>query len=378
MRRNVFLMTLAVVGFMATFLLTRLTRRDDRLDGGVRARADERSAPPSPVTGPPKVNPPGMAWVPGGEFTMGTDDPEAAPAERPAHRVRVDGFWMDVTEVTNAEFRRFVEATGYTTTAERPVDWEQLRKELPPGTPKPPDDRLVPGSLVFIPPVHPVSLDAQTAWWRWVPGANWRHPEGPESTIDGKDDHPVVHVSWDDALAYARWAGKRLPTEAEWEFAARGGLDARKYAWGDVFQPGAQAAGQHLAGALPGREHPGRRLRPDRPREVVPAQRLRPPRHDRQRLGVVRRLVPARRLPAGPGRECRPEPDRAGRRLRPERAVPAEAGDARRLVPVQPELLLQLPPGARRGTAVDSGMSHLGFRCAMSGDQAGRSANAPR
>src|SRR5438445_5944950 len=137
MRRNVFLTTLAVVGFMAAFLLTRMTRREDHLDSVVPNQGDGRSAVPPTATDPPGVKPPGMAWVPGGEFTMGTDDPQAGPAERPAHRVRVDGFWMDVTEVTNAQFRKFVEATGYTTTADRPVDWEQLRIELPPGTPKP-------------------------------------------------------------------------------------------------------------------------------------------------------------------------------------------------------------------------------------------------
>jgi formylglycine-generating enzyme required for sulfatase activity len=192
-----------------------------------------------------------MAWVSGGEFTMGTDDPEAAPAEHPAHRVRVDGFWMDVTEVTNAQFRRFAEATGYLTTAERPVVWEQLRNELSPGTPRPSDDQLAPGSLVFSPPDHPVALDDHTAWWRWVPGANWRYPEGPGSSIEGKEDHPVVHVSWDDALAYANWAGKRLPTEAEWEFAARGGLDGRKYAWGDEFQPGDKPLANTWQGRFP-------------------------------------------------------------------------------------------------------------------------------
>ena len=313
MRRLFIPAALLAASFLTAYALTTRARRPERLAPETGARASGAS-----VGGRPSAAaPPGMAWIPGGEFTMGTDDPEAAPAEQPAHRVRVDGFWMDVTEVTNAQFRRFVEATGYVTTAERPVDWEQLRKELPPGTPKPPDDRLVPGSLVFSPPGRPVSLDDLTAWWRWVPGASWRHPEGPGSSIEGRDDHPVVHVSWDDAVAYARWAGKRLPTEAEWELAARGGLEGKKYAWGDEFQPGGRAAGQHLAGTLPGPEHRRRRLPPDRPGEVVPAQRLRPLRHDRQRLGVVRRLVSARRLSPrlGPGR--RREPDRAGRQLRP-------------------------------------------------------------
>ena len=149
-------------------------------------------------------------------------------------------------------------------------------------------------------------------WWKWTPGANWRHPEGPGSTIDGKDDHPVVHVSWDDAVAYAKWAGKRLPTEAEWEFAARGGLDGKTYVWGDELSPTSEDRMQHLAGRLPAQEHGGRRLRAHRSGDVFP-QRLRPVRHGRQRLGVVRRLVSARPLPpAGRQRVVNPPgPDEA-------------------------------------------------------------------
>lgn len=177
--------------------------------------------------------PPGMVWIAGGEFSMGSTDPLARPDEQPVHRVRVDGFWMDETEVTNAQFRAFVEATGYLTVAERPVDWEELRKQVPAGTPKPDESLLQPGSLVFVPPDHPVSTVDATAWWRWTPGADWRHPKGPGSGIEGLDNHPVVHVAFEDAAAYAEWAGKRLPTESEWEFAARGGLDGTLNIWGD-------------------------------------------------------------------------------------------------------------------------------------------------
>lgn len=174
----------------------------------------------------------GMLWIEGGEFMMGAADRDGRPDEYPMHKVKVDGFWMDVTEVTNAQFAAFVKATGYITTAERKPDWEELKKQLPPGTPKPHDSVLVAASLVFTPPAHAVPLHDASQWWTWKKGADWRHPHGPGSSIEGKGDHPVVQVSWDDAMAYARWAGKRLPTEAEWEYASRGGLDNQVYPWG--------------------------------------------------------------------------------------------------------------------------------------------------
>ncbi|MEM1165575.1 MAG: formylglycine-generating enzyme family protein [Planctomycetota bacterium] len=178
-----------------------------------------------------------MAWIPAGEFTMGSDATYARLNERPARTVTTTGFWIDATEVTNAQFRRFIDDTGYVTTAEQPVDWEVLKTQLPPGTPKPPEHVLQPGSLVFTPPDHPVPTSNVALWWTWTTGASWRHPEGPGSTIDGRDDHPVVHVSWFDAMAYAEWAGKQLPTEAHWERAARLGSDATRYIWGDELHP---------------------------------------------------------------------------------------------------------------------------------------------
>lgn len=178
--------------------------------------------------------PNGMVWIPAGEFTMGSDDAMARRVEQPAHRVRVDGFWMDETEVTNAQFEEFVDATGYVTTSEIAPTMEEIMAQAPPGTTPPPAELLVASSMVFSPPSRPVPLSRHELWWEWKAGANWRHPEGPGSSIRGKEDHPVVHVSFVDAMAYAEWAGKRLPTEAEWEFAARGGLDGKRFAWGDA------------------------------------------------------------------------------------------------------------------------------------------------
>jgi sulfatase modifying factor 1 len=174
-----------------------------------------------------------MVWIPGGEFTMGTDNQEAKNDEKPSHRVKVSGFWMDTTPVTNRQFKEFVNATGYVTTAEKAPTLEEIMVQVPPGTSPPSPELLVPASLIFKPSSGPIPLKNHYSWWEWKPGANWKHPEGPGSSIEGKEDHPVVHISWFDASAYAEWAGKRLPTEAEWEFAALGGRENIAYVWGN-------------------------------------------------------------------------------------------------------------------------------------------------
>jgi formylglycine-generating enzyme required for sulfatase activity len=170
--------------------------------------------------------PTGMVWIPGGRFWMGTNHMEDA---QPVHQVEVKGFWIDRTDVTNEEFARFVQATRYVTIAERPLD----PKEFPSLAP----EDLAPGAVVFTPPAGPISLENPLAWWRFVRGANWRHPDGPNSDLRGKEKYPVVQIAWPDAVAYAKWAGKRLPTEAEWEFAARGGRDRQDYPWGNELNP---------------------------------------------------------------------------------------------------------------------------------------------
>ena len=195
--------------------------------------------------------PKGMVWVPGGEFSMGSTVesesmcglPGVTQDALPVHRVYVDGFWMDATELTNEEFEKFVNATGYITIAERRPTKEEF--------PDAPAENLVAGSPVFTPTSQAVALDDHFQWWRYQKGANWRHPEGPESSIKGRENYPVVQVAYDDALAYAKWAGKRLPTEAEWEFAARGGLAGRLYSWGDEFRPENKAMANTYQGKFP-------------------------------------------------------------------------------------------------------------------------------
>ncbi len=178
-------------------------------------------------------NPTVMTLIRGGTFSMGSTDSDARPDEGPIHHVRLDSFWIDQTPVTNAQFHEFIKATRYITTAERKPDWNELKKQLPEATPKPSEEKLVAASMVFHPTAEPVTLDDPSKWWTWTPGANWQHPEGPDSNISARADFPVVQVSWEDANAYAKWAGKRLPTEAEYEYAARGGLRSKRFAWGD-------------------------------------------------------------------------------------------------------------------------------------------------
>jgi len=200
---------------------------------------------------PPSPAPPGMVWIPGGEFSMGCLDPresicggpDAMPDARPIHRVYVDGFWMDETEVTNAQFRKFVDATNYVTVAEVPPKPEDV-----PGVPP---EKLVAGSIIFTPTPGPVPLTDHLQWWRYEPGASWQHPEGPGSDLEGKENLPVIHLAYSDVEAYCNWAGTRLPTEAQWEFASRGGKTGELYTWGNDLNPNNKWMGNIFQGTFP-------------------------------------------------------------------------------------------------------------------------------
>jgi formylglycine-generating enzyme required for sulfatase activity len=180
--------------------------------------------------------PKGMVWVEGKTFLQGAKETDtyAMPREKPAHEVTVDGFYIDITEVTNKEFKKFVDATKYVTIAEREIDWEEMKLLLPPGTEKPHDSILQPGSLIFNKDVNAVvNMNNYQQWWTWKIGANWKHPQGPESSIEGKDNYPVVHIAMEDALAFCKWANRRLPTESEWESAAQGTNTNAVFTWGN-------------------------------------------------------------------------------------------------------------------------------------------------
>ena len=314
----------------------------------------------------PPGAPQGMVLIPGASFEMGTPGDAPQRNEQPAHTVRVDSFFLDEHEVTNRQFTAFVEATGYVTTAEKAPDWEELKKQVPPGTPKPGPDKLMAGSMVFTPPAEAVATDNVTRWWSWTPGANWRHPEGPGSDLAGREDHPVVHVSWFDATAYAGWAGKRLPTEAEWEYACRGGLAGKRYPWGDRPPDETEKMANIWQGTFP---------------------------HRNTRLDGWERTSPVKTYPpngygvfdmVGNTWEWCSDWYRADSYIRQSVAGvivnpqgPEDSWDPNEpLVPKRVtrggSYLCHLSycesyrPAARRGTAPDTGMSHIGFRCAQS------------
>jgi sulfatase modifying factor 1 len=306
----------------------------------------------------PRVTRASMAWIPGGTFAMGSAD--FYPEERPVHRVALDGFWMDEHPVTVAEFRRFVRATGYPTVAQRPLD--------PAAYPGADPALLVPGSLVFQRTLGPVDTRDFRHWWAYLPGACWRSPGGTGTSVSHRDSHPVTHVAYEDAAAYAAWAGKELPTEAEWEFAARGGLDGAVYAWGDEFAPG----GQLMANTWQG-QFPWQNLRLDGYEETSPVGSF--PVNGYGLADMTGNVwewtsdyFTPRHAAEAADACCVPRNPRATSAERS--TVAGEPGSAipRRVIKggshlCAPDYCLRYRPAARQGETVDTSTSHLGFRC---------------
>ncbi len=293
-----------------------------------------------------------MLWLDGGPFAMGSAD--FYPEERPVHQVRVNGFWIDEHPVTVGEFRRFVNATGYVTSAER----------TPPAADYPDADPalLVPGSLVFRKTAGPVPLGDVRQWWSWVPGADWRHPEGPGSNVGGRQRHPITHVAYVDAQAYADWTGKQLPTEAEWEYAARGGLDGAVYCWGDDFAP----RGKQMANTWQG-EFPWQNLALDRYEGTSPVGTFPPNGYGLYDMaGNVWEWTAdffTADHTAAAGGCCAPENPRVTR-PGPDELIPRRVIKGGSYL-CAPNYCLRYRPAARQGEAVDTSTAHLGFRCVI-------------
>ena len=315
------------------------------------------SSKPADQPTAPLAGPRGMTWIPGGEFAMGSAD--FYPEERPVHRVTVDGFWMDVSPVTVAEFRRFVKQTGHVTMAEQAPD--------PAAYPGADRTLLVPGSVVFRKASGPVDLRDVRNWWEYLPGASWRHPEGPGSDLSRRDKHPVTQVTYDDALAYALWAGKDLPTEAEWEFAARGGLDGAVFAWGNEFAPD----GEMMANTWQG-EFPWQNLLLDgyegtSPVGAFPANGF----GLYDMTGNVWEWTSDFFRPRHRAEDAKPCCVPRNPRVAAADVTAISAGDfPRRVIKggshlCAPNYCLRYRPAARQGEAIDTSTGHIGFRCVL-------------